>query len=188
MSETMYTKPQWRGRGRPFPKGRSGNPAGRRPGSRNKATLAAELYLDGEAEEVCRSAVAQARAGNDKRWGRYPNPTVHIGLGQLRRLVNGLIREYGPPDEIAVEMTRDFKLSPLQLSKLEKEQAENQQKNEARRAELRKLGQAENARNVLKLRLWEELNLRDPLDRRCPFSGEVISVARLLSDEVEIEH
>jgi hypothetical protein len=64
MSETMYPKPQWRRRGRPFPKGRSGNPAGRLPGSRNKATLAAELYLDGEAEEVCRSAVEQARAGN----------------------------------------------------------------------------------------------------------------------------
>ena len=31
----------------------------------------------------------------DKRFGRYPNPTVHIGLNQLRRVVNALIGEYG---------------------------------------------------------------------------------------------
>src|SRR6185437_15058382 len=48
--------------------------------------------------------------------------------------------------------------------------------------------QADNARNVQKLRLWEELNPRDPLDRRCPFSGQQISIHALLSDEVEIEH
>jgi len=125
---------------------------------------------------------------NDKRWGRFPNPTVHIGLGQLRRIVNALIREHGAPAQIVVEMTRAFKLSPEQLAKVEKEQAENQRKNDARREELRKLGQADNARNLMKMRLWEELNLGDPLDRRCPFSGEIINIARLLSDEVEIEH
>src|SRR5262249_14263656 len=104
------------------------------------------------------------RDGNDKRWGRFPNPTVHIGLGQLRRIANELIRAHGPPAEVTIEMTRAFKLTPEQLAKLEKEQAENQRKNVQRRQILREHGQAENARNVLKLRLWEELNPRDPLD------------------------
>ncbi len=124
----------------------------------------------------------------EQRWGRFPNPTVHIGLGQLRRLVNELIRVYGPPAEIAVEMTRAFRLSPKQLAEVESEQAKNQMRNEARKGELLKLGQSINARNLLKLRLWEDLNRRDPLDRRCPFSGEIISIARLFSDEIEIEH
>ena len=125
----------------------------------------------------------------EKRWGRFPNPTVHIGLGQLRRVVNALIGELGhPPAGIAVEMTRAFKLSPMQLTELEREQAANQRKNESRRDELRKLGHPDNARNILKMRLWEELNVADCLDRRCPFSGEIIGIARLLSDEVEIEH
>jgi len=129
------------------------------------------------------------RDKREKRWGRFPNPTVHIGLGQLRRVVNALIRELGhPPAEIAVEMTRSFKLSPDQLKELEQEQAANQRKNDARREELRKLRQSDNARNVLKMRLWEELNPADPLDRRCPFSGEPIGISRLLSEEVEIEH
>ena len=33
-------------RGRPFPPGVSGNPAGRLPGTRNRATMAAEALLD----------------------------------------------------------------------------------------------------------------------------------------------
>lgn len=124
----------------------------------------------------------------DKRWGRFPNPTVHIGLGQIRRVVNALIREYGPPDEIALEMTRDFKLSPTKLSEVEQEQAENQKKNERRAEQIRKLGQTVNAQSLMKIRLWEEQNVYDPLDRRCPYSGEVISIERLLSDETEIDH
>jgi CRISPR-associated endonuclease Csn1 len=128
------------------------------------------------------------RDGNDKRWGRFPNPTVHIGLGQIRRVVNALIAEYGPPEQIALEMTRDFKLSPAKLAEVEREQAENQKKNEKRADEIRKLGQAVNHLSLLKMRLWEEQNPYDPLDRRCPYTGEVISIERLLSDETDIDH
>ena len=51
-------------RGRPFVSGESGNPAGRPHGSRNKATLAAEALLDGEAEALTRKAVDLALAGD----------------------------------------------------------------------------------------------------------------------------
>jgi CRISPR-associated endonuclease Csn1 len=34
------------------------------------------------------------------RFGRITNPTVHIGLNQLRRLINKIITVYGKPDEI----------------------------------------------------------------------------------------
>ncbi len=64
MSDTQSEIPQARPRGRPWVKGQSGNPAGRRRGCRNKATRAAELYLDGEAEALVRWAVEQAFAGD----------------------------------------------------------------------------------------------------------------------------
>ncbi len=51
-------------RGRPFKKGKSGNPAGRSRGSRNKATLAIEALLDGEAEGLTRKAVELAMGGD----------------------------------------------------------------------------------------------------------------------------
>ena len=47
-----------------FKKGRSGNPAGRSQGSRNKATLAIEALLDGEAEGLTRKAVDLAMGGD----------------------------------------------------------------------------------------------------------------------------
>jgi len=51
-------------RGRPFPKGQSGNPKGRARGSRNNKTLAAEMFLDGEAEALARKAVELALGGD----------------------------------------------------------------------------------------------------------------------------
>ncbi len=52
-------------RGRPFAKGRSGNPACSGPlGSRNKATMAARMLLAGEAEALTRKAVELALTGD----------------------------------------------------------------------------------------------------------------------------
>jgi hypothetical protein len=51
-------------RGRPFVKGKSGNPNGKPKGLRNRATLAAEALLDGEAEALTRKAVEMALAGD----------------------------------------------------------------------------------------------------------------------------
>lgn len=48
----------------PFTKGQSGNPAGRRLGSRNKASLAVDALLEGEAEAITRKAIELAKAGD----------------------------------------------------------------------------------------------------------------------------
>jgi len=64
MSDVLLPKLPGQGRGRPFEKGRSGNPSGRRPGSRNKATLAAAALLAGESEALTRKAVELALAGD----------------------------------------------------------------------------------------------------------------------------
>src|SRR5215218_6978605 len=47
-----------------FRKGQSGNPAGRPAGARNKATLAVEVLLDGEAETITRKAIELAKSGD----------------------------------------------------------------------------------------------------------------------------
>jgi hypothetical protein len=47
-----------------FRPGQSGNPAGRPRGARNKATLAVEALLEGEAEALSRKAIELALAGD----------------------------------------------------------------------------------------------------------------------------
>jgi hypothetical protein len=65
MSDVLLPTLPGRVCGRAFENGRSGNPAGRRPGSRNKAvTLAAAALLAGESEALTRKAVEPALAGD----------------------------------------------------------------------------------------------------------------------------
>ena len=64
MADGVLPKLPRRVRGRPFKKGRSGNPAGRRTGSRNKATIAAAALLAGESEALTRKAVELALVGD----------------------------------------------------------------------------------------------------------------------------
>jgi len=47
-----------------FKNGTSGNPSGRPAGSRNKATLACEQLLEGDAEELIRTLIKKAKEGN----------------------------------------------------------------------------------------------------------------------------
>ena len=63
MDDELLNPPR-RVRGQPFEKGRSGNPAGRRRGSRNRATLAAAVPLEGESEALTRKAVELALGGD----------------------------------------------------------------------------------------------------------------------------
>ena len=65
MAVNSLQKQPARGPGRPFEKGRSGNPAGRPRGARNKATLAAEALFDSEAEALSRKAVELVLGGSE---------------------------------------------------------------------------------------------------------------------------
>ncbi len=51
-------------RGRPFEKGKSGNPNGRPSGARNKTALAAEALLDGKVEALTNKLIDKALKGD----------------------------------------------------------------------------------------------------------------------------
>lgn len=51
-------------RGRPFQPGQSGNPSGRPKNSRNVTTQLVEALIEGEAEEIVRKAIEQAKNGD----------------------------------------------------------------------------------------------------------------------------
>lgn len=128
----------------------------------------------------------------EKRYGRIANPTVHIGLNQVRLVVNALIKRYGHPSEVIVELARDLKQSKDQRDEESKRQAENQKRNTRLRtniAGILKISEEKVRRDdIQKMILWEELNPKNIADRCCPYSGEPIGAAMLMSDEIEIEH
>jgi hypothetical protein len=51
-------------RGKPFPKGRSGNPRGKPKGARHKTTLLAEKLMQNDAENIVNAVLTAARAGD----------------------------------------------------------------------------------------------------------------------------
>ena len=51
-------------RGKPFPKGKSGNPKGKPKGCLHKVTMAVQDLLDGEAQALTQKAVDMAKAGD----------------------------------------------------------------------------------------------------------------------------
>lgn len=127
----------------------------------------------------------------EKCYGKIANPTVHIGLNQIRVVVNTLVKRYGHPSEVIIEVARDLKQSWEQRQEDQKQQTKNQERNERLRADATKILQIAPERvkhaDIQKLILWEELSF-DIAERRCPYSGVQIGARMALSDEVEIEH
>lgn len=126
------------------------------------------------------------RDGEPAVHGRIANPTVHIGLGQLRRVVNQLTETYGKPEEIVVELARELKMNREEKQRLLRQQREGRERNERFRKELGEEALASTPDALRKLRLWEE---QGPIHNRvCPYTGKQISCAMVMSSETEVDH
>ena len=140
--------------------------------------------------EVLARHVTGAKPGASSdaaRYGRVANPTVHIALGQVRRLFNAIVHEYGKPSQVVVELSRDLKQTEEQRREDEERQRQNRARNERLRDCAARAGFPEpSAHHMRKLRLWEEQGKAN--ERICPFTGTALSIERVLSAETEIEH
>ncbi|MCY4261494.1 MAG: type II CRISPR RNA-guided endonuclease Cas9, partial [Rhodobacteraceae bacterium] len=121
------------------------------------------------------------------RFGRIINPTVHIGLNQLRRLVNKIISVYGKPDQIVVELARELKQSHKQKKDAQKRIKENTDAARKRSEKLGELGQKDTGANRMLLRLYEELGPAIG-PRCCPYTGKPINVSMLFNGLCDVDH
>ncbi len=124
----------------------------------------------------------------EKRWGKITNPTVHIGLRQLEKLVNAVIAVHGRPDQIVVEIARELKLNEKDKEEHNKRIRRDTAAAQQRSAKLQQEGIDDSGANRMLLRMWEELNPREVLDRRCPYCAEPIGMRQLFSGEADIDH
>lgn len=121
-------------------------------------------------------------------WGRIMNPTVHIGLNQLRRVINSLVERFGAPDQIVVELARDLKQNTEQKENDKKKNAENRTANERRTQQLSELSHHDNGENRARLKLFEEQQRAGDGVALCPFSLKPIGITQLFTSEIEVEH
>ena len=130
----------------------------------------------------------EIKDGVEYKYGKIGNPTVHVALNQIRRVVNALIKRYGAPDEIHIEVGRELKQSRQHRSDVNKMIATNERDNDKRRKLCEEQGVSEpSALDIKKVKLWEELN-SNKFARECVFSGQTISANMLFNGDVEIEH
>ncbi len=112
------------------------------------------------------------------------NPVVLRALNQARKLVNAIVRRYGPPSAVHIELARDLSKPFIERRKIEREQREYQQRKEDARTEfVEHFGVEPNGLDLMKLRLYQEQ------DGKSAYSLNPIDVTRLTEPGyAEVDH
>ena len=114
----------------------------------------------------------------------FPNPVVYRALNQARKLLNAIVRGYGPPAQVHIELARDLTKPFDERKQIENEQKTFRDNKEKQIAEFEALfGHAPRRDQFAKYRLYREQ------DGKCAYSLQDIDLRRLDEDGyVEIDH
>lgn len=112
------------------------------------------------------------------------NPNVTRALTELRKVVNAIVREYGLPDQIVVELTRELKRGKEAKKDHSKFIKDNTDWRETSKPIVEDLGGNPHSRDdLLKYKLWCDQA------QCCLYSGKTIPQSSLFShSEVELDH
>jgi CRISPR-associated endonuclease Csn1 len=114
------------------------------------------------------------------------NPGVSRALTEVRKVVNALIRAYGKPATVRIELARDMKRGRKQREETWKTMRENEKVRDAARDRLAKERAIQEPRpgDILKVRLAEECNWE------CPYTGRQICMDTLVGfqPQFDVEH
>ena len=114
--------------------------------------------------------------------GDIPNPVVKRALHQLRKLVNNIIREYGKPDAVHLEMARSVQLGAKRRAEYNQTTRNREKARNDAADQLRAAGQKVTRDAILRLILWEQQK------RECLYCGQPISRTQLLTGDADIDH
>lgn len=124
----------------------------------------------------------------ERQFGKVTNPTVHIGLRQLQKLVNAVIARHGKPDRIVIELARELKLNDKEKEAHQRRIRQDTAAAIRRGEKLVEMGIANTGANRALMRQWEELNPTNVIDRKCPYCGKQISPTQVFNGEADIDH
>lgn len=95
------------------------------------------------------------------KWGKIANPAVHMILNQIRLVVNEIIKIYGKPYNINIELGRDVGMSTKKKKEFENRQKQNEKLNEEAKKYLKEHKIVINSKNILKYKLAKEQGWKD---------------------------
>lgn len=114
------------------------------------------------------------------------NPVVIRSLSQTRKVLNAIIKRYGSPSAIYIEMAREMGRPYNERRDLEKQYSKNRTVNENAKKRIRELHPEisdPRGHDILKYKLWEEQN------GRCAYSLKPIKVDYLFGPgTAEVDH
>ncbi len=116
---------------------------------------------------------------------KIKNPVVYHALIELRKVVNAIVREYGFPDTIRVELARDLKNSKKRREFISSKQSKYEKENKEAIKALSKAPhhiQEPSRNDIIRYKLWKECK------EICPYTGKPIPSQALFSGEIEVEH
>lgn len=115
------------------------------------------------------------------------NPVVEKILNQMVNVVNGIIAEYGKPDEIRIELARELKKSQTEREDMAKSMANTTKQHEKYVKELQQdFGLKHVSRNdIIRYKLYLELEKNG---FKTLYSNTYIPKEKLFSKEFDIEH
>lgn len=111
------------------------------------------------------------------------NPVVLRALTQARKVINAMIRRYGSPAQINIELARELSHSYRERKEIESKQKEFKDEKEHTVKQFNEtFGHDPHRDELTKFRLWREYN-------HCAYSGVYLEPARLLEEGyAEIDH
>ena len=111
------------------------------------------------------------------------NPGVNKCLHETRKVVNAIVKKYGKPDLVRIEMGRDLALPKDVRYEIENANKKNQAANEEAVQFATENGVKKPKRaDVIKYKLWKEC------DGICPYTGKSIPLSELWGSNWDIEH
>lgn len=114
------------------------------------------------------------------------NPVVLRALNQARKVVNALIRKYGSPHEVHIEMARDLSRNFDERRDIKKEQEAYRERNDKDKAAF---ASEFNITGAVKGKDFEKYQLYREQQGKCAYSLEAMDINRLFEQGyVEIDH
>lgn len=147
--------------------------------------------------DACAAAGYDFRNDREENKGKYltheavkeilediPNPVVCRAITQTVKVINAIIREYGSPIAVHVELAREMSKNFEERRKLEKGMNDNAAANEKVKKQIQEYGRINpTGQDIVKFKLWQSQG------GICMYSGEQISIENLFQDGyAEVDH